>query len=184
MAVITQNGLRIISEMQWGLLPHWARDKKAGAGMINARAENLLEKPSFKGLVKEKRCLIPADGFYEWKSVPGQKKKQPYFICLQQNMLFAFAGLWTSRKDADTGEQIKTCAIITTVSNQLIRRIHDRMPAIIGPGQYSAWLDRHASVQFVLSFLRPFDSAGMQCYPVSTLCNSPANDIPACINRI
>lgn len=183
-AVITQNGLRSISMMHWGLLPPGAGNKKTGAGMINARAETLLEKRTFKGLVRKQRCLIPADGFYEWKSVPGQKKKQPYFICLHRRMIFAFAGLWTSWEDPDSGERAKTCTIVTTMPNELVSRIHNRMPAILKPEQYSAWLDCNVAVPVISSFLGPYDSAEMQCYPVSTICNSPVNDLPACIRRI
>lgn len=183
-AVIRENnGDRLLSFMQWGLLPSWAKERKAGARMINARAETLAEKPAFRRLFRSQRCLIPADGFFEWREESGRKKKQPYFICLQPAGLFGFAGLWSSWQDPVSGEPVETCTIITTAANHLVSKIHHRMPAILVPDQYRAWLQPATPPAVAGSLLVPFESAPLQSYPVATLCNSPANDQPDCIRR-
>ena len=124
----------------WGLIPSWAKDPSIGSRLINARAEGLAEKPSFRGSFKYKRCLIPADGFYEWKSQPGTKTKVPHFIFLKDHRPFAFAGLWDEWYSPDGGS-VRSATIITTAPNELMAPIHNRMPAILAPGDYARWLD-------------------------------------------
>lgn len=162
----------------WGLIPMWAKDPGIGNRMINARGETLEEKPAFRGSLKYKRCLILADGFYEWKSSPGKKVKTPFFIHMKDRKPFAFAGLWDSWNSPD-GSQIKSCTIITTQPNELTSIIHDRMPVILHPRDYAKWLDPSAQTPEQLKpLLKPFPAEMMNAYPVSTLVNTPANDIP------
>jgi putative SOS response-associated peptidase YedK len=126
--------------LRWGLIPAWAKDPKIGYKLINARAETVAEKPSFRNAFRQQRCLIPADGFYEWQQVEGNRHKQPYFIGLQHELPFAFAGLY-ERWDSPDGETIDTCTIITTAANEAIAPIHNRMPVILAPQEYSQWLN-------------------------------------------
>lgn len=162
----------------WGLIPMWAKDPGIGNRMINARGETLEEKPAFRGSLKYKRCLILADGFYEWKSSPGKKIKTPFFIHLKDRKPFAFAGLWDSWSGPD-GSQIKSCTIITTQPNELTSIIHDRMPVILHPRDYAKWLDPSPQPPDQLKpLIKPFPAELMNAYPVSTLVNTPANDIP------
>ncbi|HSL27730.1 MAG TPA: SOS response-associated peptidase [Anaerolineales bacterium] len=162
----------------WGLIPMWAKDPGIGNRMINARGETLEEKPAFRGSLKYKRCLVLADGFYEWKSSPGKKGKTPFFIHMKDRKPFAFAGLWDSWSGPD-GSQIKSCTIITTQPNELTAIIHDRMPVILHPRDYAKWLDPSPQTPEQLKpLLQPFPADMMNAYPVSTLVNTPANDIP------
>lgn len=165
----------------WGLIPSWAKDPSIGARLINARAETLAEKPSFRAAFKYRRCLIPADGFYEWKAEPGEKRKTPYFIHMQDGKPFAFAGLWETWNSPDGG-QLRSCTIITTEPNVLMARLHQRMPVILHPRDYAQWLDP-APIQpsGLLPLLQPFPAEKMTAHPVSTLVNSPANDLAECI---
>ncbi len=169
--------------MRWGLIPYWAKDKKIGYKMINARGETIEEKPTFRSLFKKSRCLIPADGFYEWKEIPGEKIKQPYFIQLKGEHLFAFAGLWSSWQDPASGETIDTCTIITTAANKLLAKIHDRMPVIIQQEQYGLWLATEDRGSGAKQQIKPYDPFKMTCHPVSGMCNNPKYDTPACIKR-
>ncbi len=162
----------------WGLIPSWARDPSIATQLINARAETLAEKPSFRGSYKYKRCLIFADGFYEWQSQPGTAIKTPYYIHLKTRRPFAFAGLWDEWHAPD-GSQLKTCAIITTTPNLLMASLHNRMPVILPPAAYPAWLDPAPQKPETLQrWLDPYPADEMAAYPVSTLVNSPANDRP------
>lgn len=161
----------------WGLIPMWAKDPGIGNKLINARAETLAEKPSFRGSLKYKRCLVIADGFYEWKSGTG-KTKTPYFIHMTNRKPFAFAGLWDSWNSPD-GSQVKSCTIITTEPNDLMALIHNRMPVILHPREYAKWLDPSPQTPEKLSpLLKPFPAEDMNAYPVSTMVNKPENDIP------
>ncbi len=160
----------------WGLIPAWAKDPSMGSRLINARAETLAEKPSFRGAFKYKRCLILADGFYEWKSQPGTKTKIPHFIFLKSRQPFAFAGLWDEWHAPDGGS-VRSAVIITTTPNELMAPIHDRMPVILRPRDYAEWLDASPRAPESLSpLLNAFPADEMSAYPVSTLVNSPAND--------
>jgi putative SOS response-associated peptidase YedK len=165
----------------WGLIPSWAKDPTMGSKLINARAETLAEKPSFRGSYKYKRCLIFADGFYEWKSETGTKAKTPHYIRLESGLPFAFAGLWDEWHSPD-GSQIKTCTIITTEPNELMSSLHNRMPAILHPSAYAQWLEPAPQKPEALqNLLAPYPTAQMRAYPVSTLVNSPGNDRPECV---
>jgi putative SOS response-associated peptidase YedK len=162
----------------WGLIPMWAKDPSIGNRLINARAETLEEKPAFRGSLKYKRCLILADGFYEWKSAEGKKLKTPYFIHMKDRKPFAFAGLWDSWNSPD-GSLVKSCTIITTEPNELTGIIHNRMPVILHPRDYAKWLDPSPQTPDQLKpLLKPFPADLMNAYPVSPLVNTPANDIP------
>jgi len=162
----------------WGLIPMWAKDPSIGNRLINARGETLEEKPAFRGSLKYKRCLILADGFYEWKGAPGRKTKTPFFIHMKDRKPFAFAGLWDSWNGPD-GSQVKSCAIITTVPNELMAIIHNRMPAILHPRDYAKWLDPSPQTPDQLKpLIKPFPTEMMNAYPVSPMVNAPANDTP------
>ncbi len=168
--------------MLWGLIPGWAKDMAIGSKMINARAETLAEKPSFKHAFKRRRCLILADGFYEWQTVPGAKAKQPMFIHLADRKPFAFAGLWETWHPGD--ENILSCTIITTEPNELMSTIHTRMPVILPPSAWEEWLDPDEQQPEALAhLLTAYPASQMAAYPVSTLVNSPAYDSPECIAR-
>ena len=162
----------------WGLIPMWAKDPRIGSRLINARAETLAEKPAFRGSLKYKRCLVLADGFYEWKTVAGKKSKTPYFIHMRERKPFAFAGLWDSWNSPE-GSLIKTCTIITTEPNELMSLIHNRMPVILHPRDYAKWLDPSPQTPDQLKPLfKPFPADAMDAYPVSMQVNKPANDMP------
>lgn len=173
--VITNEDPRYIRLFRWGLIPSWAKDPAIGNTMINARAESITEKPAFRNLFRNKRCLVIADGFFEWKA--EGKNKRPFNIQLKERILFAFAGLWDCRKN-EKGEEIYTFTIITTASNSLIRNVHDRMPVILEQENEAIWLSDESSNNDLLSLLRPYDAEKMELYPVSKLVNSPINDVP------
>lgn len=175
---VPNDGKHSADFFQWGLIPSWAKDPAIGSRLINARAETLAEKPSFRSGLKYKRCLILADGFYEWKSQPGQKTKIPHFIHLKDRNPFAFAGLWDIWQSPD-GSSVKSCTIVTTEPNQLMAAIHNRMPVILDPADYERWLDPSPQpADKVLPLLKSFPADRMGAYPVSTLVNKPANDAP------
>ena len=162
---------------KWGLLPHWAKDARLAFKMINARAETLTEKPAYRGLLARHRCLIPADGFYEWTLGDDGKKYAVHFHLLDGEP-FAFAGLWTSRTDEQTGEVLDSCTIITTTPNELVAPVHDRMPVILPRGLEAAWLDPDVGKDEALSMLHPFAAKLMAALPASTRANSTRNDDP------
>jgi putative SOS response-associated peptidase YedK len=173
-----------LKPMRWGLVPSWAPDPSMGQRMINARSETLLEKPSFKELVSRRRCLVPADGFYEWRS--EGRVKVPMWIRLKGGKPFAFPGLWDSWLDRDTGSELYSFTIITTRANGLVRRIHDRMPVIYDAAMGRQWLEGpfgNRAMQLDL-VLQPLPSDRLEAYEVSTLVNSPENDSAACIQPI
>jgi putative SOS response-associated peptidase YedK len=162
----------------WGLIPMWAKDPSIGNRLINARGETLEEKPAFRSGLKYKRCLILADGFYEWKGAEGKKVKTPFFIHMKDRKPFAFAGLWDSWNSPD-GSLVKSCTIITTEPNELTGIIHNRMPVILHPRDYAKWLDPSPQTPDQLKpLIKPFPADLMDAYPVSTLVNTPANDKP------
>ncbi len=178
--VVVNDGQPGISFFQWGLVPSWAKDPTIGNRMINARGETLAEKPSFRAAYRRRRCLILADGFYEWRAEPGQRTKTPLAIRLRSGAAFAFAGLWEVWRPDDT--PLLSCTIITTVPNSLIAPIHDRMPVILPRNAYATWLDpAERTPQDLQHLLSPYPAEEMVAYPVSTLVNSPANDLPECI---
>ena len=173
------DGKREMTLMRWGLVPSWAKDISIGNRMINARAETVATKPSFRAAFKRRRCLVPADGYYEWqKTVTG---KQPYYIHLRDDTPFAMAGLWESWH-ADQEDTLDTFTIITTDANRATCHIHDRMPVILDPDDYPLWLDPEFEGREALqTLLRPYESDELQLDPVSTHVNSPRNDDPQCI---
>ena len=173
---------RTLVMLRWGLIPSWAKDSKIGAQCINAKAETIAEKPSFRSAFKKRRCLVLANGFYEWQ-VQG-KRKQPLWIGLRDKGLFAFAGLW-EHWQSPTGEPLETCTIITTEPNDLMRPIHNRMPVILTPADYDGWLDPTIQQAETLKpLLRPCSSENMAAYPVSTLVNNPRHDVPECLEPV
>jgi putative SOS response-associated peptidase YedK len=180
-AVVANDGKNKLDFFVWGLIPSWAKDPEIGSRMINARAETLAEKPSFRNAYRRRRCLILADGFYEWKQSPEGKSKTPMRIQLLSGQPFALAGLWELWNAAD-GSQVYSCTIITTEPNSLMSTIHNRMPVILPPEAYAPWLEpAEQRPEALQGWLRPYDAALMKAYPVSRLVNSPANDVPACI---
>ena len=165
----------------WGLIPTWAKDPSIGNRLINARGETLAEKPSFRGSFKHKRCLILADGFYEWKKQPGTKTKIPHFIHMKDRQPFAFAGLWDEWNSPD-GSQIRSCTIVTTEPNDFMAPIHNRMPVILPPDAYAQWLDTTPQSREKLDpLIKPYPAEKMAAYPVSTLVNNPKNDHAECV---
>jgi putative SOS response-associated peptidase YedK len=168
---------------KWGLVPFWAKDPSMGARMINARGETLLEKSSFKSPFRKKRCIIFADGFYEWKS--AGKSKTPFFIHLKDGNPFALAGLWDCWKDPASGETLLTSTIITTGANSLVSTIHDRMPAILRKEDYRTWLSPGpVSDQTLLGCISAYPAQDMEAYEVSKRVNSPAFDAAECIEPL
>jgi putative SOS response-associated peptidase YedK len=163
---------------RWGLIPPWAKDSSIGNRMINARAETVATKPAFRRAFKERRCLLLADGLYEWQR--QERRKQPFYIRLRDGRPFALAGLWEHWEGSE-GMAIQSCTILTTTSNEVVGRVHDRMPVILSPTDYDRWLDPSIQEPAVLqTLLRPYPADEMTAYPVSTLVNSPANDNPGC----
>jgi putative SOS response-associated peptidase YedK len=160
----------------WGLIPSWAKDPKIGMQMINARAETLREKNSFKNAYRRRRCLIPADGFYEWKLERDGKTKQPMYVRMKGGAAFALAGLWETWAD-DAGNEVRSATIITTKPNELMATMHDRMPVILDSKDHPRWLDRaeHAAGDLD-DLLVPFAGEKMEAYPVSRQVNSPRNE--------
>jgi len=177
--VVSDDGQRYLTTMRWGLIPPWTKDPSIGNRMINARCETLNEKPSFRTALKRCRCLVVADGFYEWQKQGRQK--QPMRIVLKSRQLFGFAGLWDTWTSPD-GEAIQSCTIITTNANELLKLVHDRMPAILIPEDESVWLDpKIDDAAVLLPLLKPYPSDAMEFYSVSKIVNSPANDVSECI---
>ncbi len=176
--------------LRWGLIPSWAKEPGIGNRMINARAETLAEKPAFRAAFRRRRCLIPADGFYEWRTERG--RKQPYRIALTRAAPFAFAGLWERWEGAKGGAAaggagdagIETCTIVTTEANARLRTIHHRMPVILAPEAYDLWLDPATPGAEAQALLRPAPSEWFTAYRVSPKINSPANDDPALIEPL
>ena len=167
--------------LRWGLIPAWAKDATMGSRLINARAETVAEKPSFRSAFRHRRCLVIADGFYEWRRQDG--KKQPFYFRMQNQQPFAFAGLWEHWQDPK-GEAINSCTILTTEANELLQQIHERMPVILNPKDYDMWLDPTMQIEQLQQLLQPYSSTAMTSYPVSTKVNKPTNDTPELINSL
>ena len=185
--VVTQNGARHLHGYHWGLIPSWAKDPAIGSRMINARAETLAEKPSFRTALSRRRCLIPADGFYEWQDsmgdlVGGKKSpRTPMHIRLRDGGLFAFAGLWDEWHAPD-GSPLRSCTVITTAPNAVTAPIHDRMPVILRPEDEALWLDLSISdSSTLLTLLTPYPADAMEAYAVSRQVNVPTVDDAECI---
>ena len=173
---------RTISMVRWGLVPSWAKDPSIGSRLINGRSETVLDKPSFREPFAERRCLVPANGFYEWKKV-GQRK-QPFHFGMNDGSLFAFAGLWDRWQSPD-GTVLESCTILTTTPNQLLQDVHDRMPVILHRNHHDIWLTAPpAERQRLREMLVPFEAELMTRYEVSSIVSSPRNDTPACAERL
>jgi len=175
----TRDMQREARRMRWGFIPSWAKDASVGSRLINARAEGIDTTPSFRAAFKYRRCLIPADSFYDW--LPTAQGKQPYRIMLASGELFAFAGLWERWKDRQ-GEALESCCIVTCAPNELAARFHDRMPVIIAPADYDTWLT--GTPEQALALLKPYPAEAMRAYPVSAKVNSPKNDGPELVDPI
>lgn len=180
-AVITQeDGVRHLETHRWGLVPFWAKDLSIGSRQINARAETVAEKPAFKNALRRRRCLVPADGFYEWITVA--KAKQPIYIHRPDAEVFAFAGLWEEWRPAE-GSPIRSCTIITVAANATMSPIHDRMPAILPREWEARWLDPRATPEAVLQLLQPY-TGELETYPVDRRVNRPGVNGPECVAPI
>lgn len=178
---LTGNPGRTHVPLRWGLVPSWSKDSKIASRMINARGETVATKLSFRSSFKRRRCLVLADGYYEWKKEGSGK--QPFYIRFQDERAFAFAGLWERWSDAD-GQRMETCTIITTDANPLTQPIHERMPVILRPDDYDLWLDpEFQNIGPLQQLLGPFESEEMTAEPVSTYVNKPTNDSPKCIQE-
>lgn len=173
---------RVLTLMRWGLIPSWSRDSSAAARMINARCETAADLPAFRDSLRSRRCLIPADGFYEWQKLG--KTKQPFCFALKDDGIFAFAGLW-DRWRTPEGNLLETCSILTTSANDLVRDVHDRMPVILSPDAYDLWLDPgFTQPDGIRDLLQPRSAAEMKRYPISTGVNDVNNDGPDCCSLV
>lgn len=181
--VITDEKPRELQLFKWGLVPSWAKDPAIGHKMINARSETIFEKPSFRNLITKRRCMVISDGFYEWRSLDA-KHKQPYRIALKNDELFAFAGLWDSWNDKDSGEILNTFTIITTEANKLVQPVHDRMPVILSEEHEHLWLSKVTGKKEIEELLVPIEAVKLKIYAVSDKVNSPRNDVPDIIEPI
>ncbi len=178
LSVITSNNLRRLGFMKWGLIPSWAKDASIGNKLINARSETVHEKPSFRQAFRARRCLIIADGFYEWNR--NSTPRQPYYIQLASGEPFAFAGLWERWKPDPDGDTVFTCTVLTTDANPKIAEIHPRMPVILEQHQEAPWLYGESTNE-IRKLMKQFPAARMAMHPVSTMVNSPKNDSSDCI---
>lgn len=181
-AVRADDGERAIAPMRWGLVPFWAKDLKIGSRMINARSETAADKPAFRRAFAKRRCLLPADGFYEWQKIEGQKAKQPWFIHRVDEEPLAFAGLyefWHPKdddgNDIEGADLVISCTILTTSANETMAPVHDRMPVMLAPGVWDDWLDPASDHDFVSSLMVPAPEELLTMYPVSTAVNSVRN---------
>ena len=178
-----ENGARRLATLRWGLVAPFAKDLSGGAKCINARAETVADKPTFKSAFRRRRCLVPADGFYEWQGMG--KAKQPYFITMKNNTPFAFAGVWEAWRPRDNGGEVQTFTIITTTPNALVAPLHDRMPVILSTEQWPQWLGEElASPEQLQRLLTPFPPERMTCWPVGHAVNKVANDEPELVNPL
>lgn len=182
LAVVEREGEREMTFFKWGLIPSWAKDASMGARLINARSETVQEKPAFRQAFKQRRCIIPADGFCEWQK-KGSEKKQPYFFQMRDESPFGFAGLW-ERWEGEN-QAINSCTILTTQANEVLRPVHDRMPVILHAEDYELWLEGDVrKLGLVKELLRPYPTEQMMSYPVGTAINRPSNQGPELIERM
>lgn len=189
-AVTVDGGLRRIQAYHWGLVPKWAKDPKMGSRMINARAESLAEKNAYKSAFRRKRCIVPADGFYEWQALPDGKRKQPHYIHRPDGEPLAFAGLWEvwhgpDKQSRNGDPPLRSCTIITTSANETMAKLHDRMPVILPATVWDSWLDPdHDDLETLGKLLVPAPSALITTYPVSTQVNSVRNKGPELLEPV
>lgn len=178
--LVAEAGVRQLKLMRWGLVPSWAKDPSFGAKTINARAETIREKPTYRKAFAERRCLVLADSFYEWRKEPNSRHKTPVRIMLANREPFAFAGLWERWRQPE-GSDLLTFTIITTTANEFIQPIHERMPVILTPETEAVWLDSQAKPADLFDALQPYPADRMHYYEVGSIVNSPKNDTPVCI---
>jgi putative SOS response-associated peptidase YedK len=178
-AVRQADETRELVPLRWGLVPSWVKEPGGAQAPINARAETLLEKPFFRSAFRQRRCLIPGSGFYEWKNT-GERVKQPYLLRRRDGQLLAFAGLW-ERWDPSGAEPVESCAVVTTEANATVRFVHDRMPVLIEPDAFTAWLDPQTPVQQLLTVLRPCPAEEIVVVPVGRYVSNPRNEGPRCL---
>lgn len=185
-AVLSDGSTRHLDAFHWGLVPRWAKDPKIGSKMINARAETLDSKNAFKPAFERRRCLIPADGFYEWHQRPDVKAKQPYFVHRPDGEPYALAGLWEVWKGADGDQEpLRSCTIITTTPNDEMGKIHHRMPVILPPDAWDTWLDREQrDLDLLGKLLVPAPAGVTTLRPVSTQVNNVRNDAPVLVDEV
>src|SRR5438477_836833 len=176
-----QTGKRSLDFLKWGLIPYWCKDRKGGRKPINAKMETIASLPTFRDAYARRRCIVPVDGFFEWKAIKGQRAKQPYAIAMKDGAPFGIAGVWENWKEPASGEWIRTFAIVTTDANEMVAHIHDRMPAILAPADYTRWLSDEPDPR---DLLRPFPADLMRMWPISTRVNKPENDDPSIIEPI
>lgn len=175
------DGARHLHLLRWGLIPSWAKDRKIGNRLIMARGESVASTPAFRAAFLSRRCLVPADGFYEWKIEQGQRR--PWRITPVESEAFAFAGLWERWRDPQSADAVDSFTIITTIANALLKPIHDRMPVILETQDQQRWLQPSAGDDG-RDLLRPFAVQGLRAYPVGPVVNSPANDVPECFTEV
>lgn len=186
-AVRADDAGRAFAWLRWGLVPFWAEEPSIGNRLINARAESVSEKPAFRASFKKRRCLVLADGFYEWQKVKGDSGKQPWYFRMADGSPFAFAGLWSSWTPKGDGDAapLETCNLLTTDANPVVRPVHHRMPVILRPDAYDLWLDPDVSDRDTLeSVLGPYDPEAMTAWPVSREVNKPQNDHPGVVEKV
>jgi putative SOS response-associated peptidase YedK len=181
--LIPETGERELTVMRWGLVPYWSKDGKASFSTINARAETITTSPAFREAMKRRRCLVPADWFYEWQKI-DEKTKQPHAIAMKDDALFAFAGLWESWKDRATGQRLETYSIITTDPNELMQTLHNRMPVILRPEDYQRWLEPGDEARLPVDLLRPFGAESMTAWKVGSAVGNVRNNDPSLVAPI
>ena len=176
LVVRERKGVREAEMIRWGLVPSWAKDPSIGNRMANVRSDTALEKSSFRSAMQKRRCLIPADVFFEWQDVPGQKRRRPYAAALNNAELFALGGLWEAWRSKEGGEWLITCAILTTEPNELLAAIHDRMPVIVRVEDYAKWINPATSSSDVKRLVEPYSAAEMKTWEIGLLVNDPKTD--------
>jgi putative SOS response-associated peptidase YedK len=170
-----------LDPLRWGLIPYWCKDPSGGRKPINAKCETVRTLPTFRDAYRARRCIVPVDGFFEWKAIKGQKAKQPYAIAMKDGSPFGVGGLWENWQEPATGEWIRTFAIITTDANELVADTHDRMPLILAPADYVRWLGDEPDPS---ELMRPFPAEPMRVWPISTRVNKPEHDDPSIVELI
>jgi putative SOS response-associated peptidase YedK len=176
--VLQPHDERIVDAFRWGLVPAWAEDARGAARLINARAETAPTSPAFRTALARRRCILPADGFFEFKRAAEREKPQPYFIRRRDGDVIAFAGLWAAWRNPETADRLYTCTILTSVANELVGRFHHRMPVILEPDVWGQWLDADAPIDELVPMLVPCPSELLDVYPVSRRVNDVRNEGP------
>jgi len=176
LVVRERKGVTEAEMIRWGLVPSWAKDPSIGHRMANVRSDTALEKSSFRNAMQKRRCLIPADVFFEWQDVPGQKRRKPYAVAMLEGEPFALGGLWEAWRTKEGGEWLITCAILTTEPNELLAPIHDRMPVIVRPNDYESWVSPSTKIEEVRQLVASFSAADMRAWEVGLLVNDPKTD--------